>query len=269
MCRLYGHYSTHLETVNCDLLSSQNSLIKQSQEDMRGLSNPHGWGVGYLDGNHLTCKREPEPASGDKDFRQIVNNICTRLMIAHVRRATVGSPRIENTHPFLHEQSMLAHNGHIDSFHDIQKKMIQEISPEHRDYIYGSTDSEHIFHLLLTKQQTQPDQSPVKTIRNVIRQIEAWTDEVKPHVEPALNFLWVYDNQLFGTRYNRSLYYLERDQAHRCGQCGHSHVEDPDPQNYYSVEIASEPITDEEWQNIDNYSVFAVTPDREITIESL
>lgn len=269
MCRLYSHFSTHEETVSCELLDSQNSLIKQSKQDQRGLSNPHGWGLGYFHEGKVACIRQPEPASSDIDFRREVEGICTRMLVAHIRRATVGTSKLENTHPFLDGRSMLAHNGHIETLSEIQSNIDASLSPERRKNIYGDTDSEQIFQLLLTRQDNHPNESPLESLRTVIKTIETWSNEVDPTAELALNLIWIHESQIIGSRYNRTLFYHEQEAPHICEGCGNKHLEESVDDDYYAVEIASEPINDDDWKEIDNKSVFLVSDDQNIRTEPL
>lgn len=73
----------------------------------------------------------------------------------------------------------------------------------------------------------------------------------------AMSLLWTLGPRLAGSRLGRSLWYVERDGAHRCGVCGELHP-DPEPEGYRAVLLASERITDEDWLEVPERSVFHV-----------
>jgi glutamine amidotransferase len=269
MCRLYGLRSTHVTQVGCELIEAQNSLIRQSLEDMRGLANPHGWGIGYWADGIVHCKRQVGPAAESEDFRNHARDLRAPAILAHVRRATVGTPREVNTHPFTSKEGLLAHNGHIDHFDRIRPLMLEEMTEEARHSILGETDSEHIFQLLRSHRTRHPDWSMRETLRRTIHQIVEWACEIDDEAEVAINTLWIEDGHLAGSRFGRSLWYIERDEPHRCEICGelHAHPEPGEP--YHVVELASERLTSEDWQEVPRDCVFEVDDDRTIESESL
>ena len=67
--------------------------------------NGHGWGVAdYRDGVPLIEKQTWAAFHGEH-FRKSAARVYAHTVVAHVRRATVGSTSIENTHPFNHDIS--------------------------------------------------------------------------------------------------------------------------------------------------------------------
>ena len=93
--------------------------------------------------------------------------------------------------------------------------------------------------------------------------------EIDPDRAISLNLLWTDGGQLVGSRLNRTLWYLERDGIVPCEICGEPHVHHDPKQHYRAVEIASEPITHENWLQVPNGTVFAVDPDFRLHIEPL
>lgn len=270
MCRLYGLRSTHATRVGCELIESQNSLIRQSVQDARGFANPHGWGVGFvMEDGTVSCRREVEPASESEDFRDHATEIEAPTVIAHVRRATVGSQMRANTHPFIDHGAMLAHNGHIDFFEEVQPKILEQLTLARREAILGTTDSEHIFHLLRHRRDQNPDWSMADTLKHVIEELRTWAEEVDPEARVAVNVIWVEGHKMAGSRYNRSLFYIERDTPHVCEICGQQHAFPEDGEEYHVVEIASERLSSEDWQEMPRDSVFQVGPKEHLLIEPL
>ena len=284
MCRLYGFRATHPTRVQCELIEAQNSLMRQSRRDGRGLGNPDGWGLGTVRDGTLRCEREVGPAYESEEYRRDAARVDASTVLAHVRRATVGEPREENTHPFRREGSLLAHNGHVPAFDRIRPRLLEAMAPELERGIRGSTDSEHVFHLLLSRLRDRVDvgaDEPVgeagvdsramgDVLRGTIRELQDWCGDELPEAEGiprgpdghrldrlALNLLWTSGPSLAGSRFGRSLWYVERQGAHRCEVCGETHP-DPVPDGYRSIVVASERITDEDWQEVPEASVFHV-----------
>jgi glutamine amidotransferase len=256
--------ASHTTEIGCELIEAQNSLIRQSKRDNRGLSNPHGWGIGRWTGDFIDCKREAEPASDDEDFRVGAAGLEGKTILAHIRRATVGSPKLVNTHPFVHAHSMLAHNGHIPDFEQVRPKMLDEMTPEHRRAIAGDTDSEHFFHLLLSHYEQDACEMH-EALADCVELVFDIAKDNAPNDEVALNFLWVDEEGLAGCRFNRTLWVAERERPHRCEVCGAYHSDPELGDSYRSTVLASERITKHEsWREIPNGTVFWVDDDHRL-----
>lgn len=295
MCRLYGFRATHPTRVECELIESQNSLMQQSRRDERGLDNPDGWGLGTVRDGELDCEREVGPAHESEEYRRDAARVEATTVLAHVRRATVGESRKENTHPFRREGSMLAHNGHVPFFDRVRPRLLEEMAPELERGIRGTTDSEHVFHLLLSRlrdrlgvasdREVREADPSGEVMRDVLGETVAdMTDWCEATVSGsgeiprgpdghrldrvALNLLWTVGGRLAGSRAGRSLWYLERDGAHRCEVCGEQHP-DPEPEGYRSVVVASERITGEDWEQVPESSVFYVDDRMRLQIQEL
>ena len=90
-------------------------------------------------------------------FKKTAGRLYPRAAIAHVRRATVGLPSLENTHPFVHGIYLFAHNGTVPNFERVGERLLPELDEAHRSGIHGTTDSEHVFRYLLTLWQRHPE----------------------------------------------------------------------------------------------------------------
>lgn len=269
MCRLYALSASHPTRVRCELVVAQNSLIRQAEQDARGLSNPHGWGIGYHTPSGPQHERQVDPAATDEDFREHAAEVDARVAIAHIRRATVGAPETVNTHPFIFGDAMLAHNGHIPRFDVIGAQMLEAMSDRHRNAVQGSTDSEHFFHLLLTNQEDHPERPMAETLAATIRQVLGWCEEVGVEEEPALNILWTDGDRLAGSRYGRTLYWVATKGVQTCHICGRTHAPAAAGDSYQSVEFASERITNEDWIAVPEETVFEVGDDCGVEFSSI
>jgi glutamine amidotransferase len=261
------------------LLDAQNALIDQSRQDGRGLANPHGWGLARQQNGTAECFRQVGPASESADYRAQALELRGRTLMAHVRRATVGTPAPENTHPFRHGDALLIHNGHIPAFEQVRPLLFKRLDREHRAAIQGHTDSEHMLALLLQMRDEEPGESLTAITRRAVQQVQQWCRQVDAEVDAgvsdrsfadleavpdavlhgtlALNLLWTDGSGLAGSRFNRTLWRVERDAPHLCPICNTTHT-DAAPNVYQATVLASECITNEEWQPVPNGSVFQV-----------
>jgi len=210
------------------------------------------------------------------------------MVMAHVRRATVGEPELVNTHPFRHGRALLIHNGHIPSFDKIRPHLLERLDPSRRTMIQGRTDSEHVLSLLLQLRAESPEDALQAVTRNAIRLVQAWAAAEAPdavteatlddagalsHDELervlGLNVIWTDGRILSGVRFNRALWTLQRDHVTTCSICHQKHAHPPDGAAYRSTTLASEPLTDEAWSEVPNGSVFQVQPNGSSNFSSL
>ena len=269
MCRLYGFRANERTKIECSLVHAQNALMAQSRMDLAGLTHGHGWGVAeHPDGLPFVEKQSWAAYHGER-FKKTAARVYARTVIAHVRRATVGTPGLENTHPFVHGVWLFAHNGTVPNFDRLRDRLIEALDPLHRNEIRGTTDSEHVFRYLLTLWERNPGAPLLETLRMGLEQIVAWSREIDREARISLNVLWTDGDRMVGSRLGRTLWYLERDGIVPCEICGKSHVHHDPKQAYRAVEIASEPLTGEDWLNVPDATVFNVDPDLRLRFEPL
>ena len=269
MCRLYGFRANEPTKVECSLVHAQNALMAQSRMDQAGLTHGHGWGVAEHPNGVPFVEKQAWAAYHGEKFKKTAARVYARSVIAHVRRATVGPPGLENTHPFVHGVWLFAHNGTVPNFGRVRDRLIEALDPLHRSEIRGTTDSEHVFRYLLSLWERDPARPLLETLREGLRQVIAWSREVERDAKVSLNVLWTDGERMVGSRLGRTLWYLEREAILPCEICGKSHVHHDPKQDYRAVELASEPITDEDWRAVPDGTVFAVDPDLRLRIEAL
>lgn len=283
MCRLYALQATHPTRAACELLDAQNALLHQSKQDIRGLSNPHGWGMASVTNGTARCVRQVQPASESSSYREQALQLEGTTLLAHIRRATVGAPSHDNTHPFRRGPAFLIHNGHVPAFDTVRPRLLDRLSDEQRHTIRGTTDSEHIFALLLQLRDEHPT-APIHLVtRRAIDLLQTWCQEAPTDIQTgvssvpfddldtvddeiihetlALNLLWTDGRCLGGARLNRSLWALRRTASYECPLCGDDHTDAPASEPYRATVLASERITDEDWTEVPNGTVFHVADD--------
>ncbi len=115
--------------------------------------NGDGFGIGWYDpqiDNEPCVFRSIKPAWGDQNLRNLARKIYSPCMFAHVRAASPGLGIEEvNSHPFWCGQLMFMHNGVLGGFKSMRRKLLRRLNDQAYDAIQGSTDSEHLFGLLL------------------------------------------------------------------------------------------------------------------------
>ncbi len=270
MCRLYALRANEPTRVECSLVRAQNALMEQSKNDNEGLMHGHGWGVADYPDGVPTVEKQTWAAYHGEHFAKKAARVYAHTVVAHVRRATVGEPSFENTHPFSYGRWIFAHNGTILHFEEIRKYLLDATDFGQHNAIRGTTDSEHVFHYLLSLWAKHPERELLETVRLGLNQIVHWCHMVDSETNPALNIVLTDGNQLIGSRLGRSLWFLYRQLTFVCDICEKSHVHSETGADYRSVEIASEPLTSESgWKGVPDASVFAVDPDFQLHFESL
>jgi glutamine amidotransferase len=146
---------------------------------------------------------------------------------------------------------MFAHNGTIKDLN-----FVRERASEHRRaQVRGQTDSELFFAYLLTRLDetgvTDADASPATDAA-----IRTATRDARAHANiGAFNFLLSSGATMYAHRFGRTLSLLERSphdevRPSRRSQDG-TIVETPWSQRRHAIFVASEHLTNEPWQNID------------------
>jgi glutamine amidotransferase len=255
--------------VECTLVHAQNALMSQSRKDLSGHSHIHGWGVAAYEDHLPHVERQAWAAYHGEHFKRAAARIYATTVLAHVRAATVGEPELDNTHPFWHGRWAFVHNGTLPAFADVAPRLLEELTDEHRAAIRGQTDSEHVFRLLMSRIDKNPDRPVLDLVREAARDILAWCQEAAPGQPVGLNIMLTDGERIFGARYGRTLHYIERDGVHDCEICGFPHVRHDPSAAYRATVLASEPITHEDWKEIPERSLYEVDPEGRLHVEPL
>jgi hypothetical protein len=147
--------------------------------------------------------------------------------------------------------------------------MLAAMTPEHRAAIQGATDSEHVFHLLLSRLERDEAIPLVRVVRQVVEEIVAWCLEEDAQARIGLNVLLTDGERMVGSRWGRTLYFVERHAIRDCEICGFPHVQHTPGQPYHAVVVASEPISHESWQEVPDRSIYEITPRMTLGVEAL
>ena len=130
-----------------------------------GLTGEHrdGWGIAFFEGKGVRQFLDHQP-SAHSPIAELVRAypIKSKSVVAHIRKATQGEVRLENTHPFFRElwgySWIFAHNGNLENYGPQLDGSFEPI---------GTTDSERAFCFLLQElkkqfggKRTEPVPSP-------------------------------------------------------------------------------------------------------------
>ncbi|NRA45154.1 MAG: class II glutamine amidotransferase [Oligoflexales bacterium] len=144
MCRLFAMKSKTVNAVFPYLVEDHNALIHQS------VANPHGWGLAFYQENKAFILKSEKTAHQCARFRSVSESLMANTVLAHIRKATVGFQKVENSHPFQFGVWTFVHNGNIKGFENIKHLILKEIDPSLKQHIKGDTDSEAVFFLILS-----------------------------------------------------------------------------------------------------------------------
>jgi glutamine amidotransferase len=247
MCRLLAAVASEIAHFRLTLKEAPRSLAFLSRE------HRDGWGIGvYSQGGGWLLQRGTDCAHEDEDFHEVAAGSCGEVLIAHVRKRTVGPVTLENTHPFEKSGWVFAHNGTIEDIDWVRG----QLSPERTAALTGQTDSEIFFAFLLTRldeARIGSDGDGNATDIVLARSLR------EMHGRPkfgACNFLLSNGRTLYAHRSGRSLFLLERRpgdavRVERSSEETGAVVETAWSPARHAVLIASERITDEPWREIE------------------
>jgi predicted glutamine amidotransferase len=265
VCRYYGLRANMPTRVDWHLVRAPNSLLAQSRRDLSGFEHADGWGIAAYRGDALKVQRRASAAHDGHYFCEAAERVEATTVLAHVRRATVGRIGLANTHPFVHGPFALVHNGTVPYFADIRPRLLDAMTPDHRAAIQGGTDSEHLLHLILSI-HAQRGGALFASVAGALRQVVALCREIGQEPHLGLNILLTDGNQMVGSRWRRTLHFLEQTGSAPCPEEPPGRAAERD---YRALIIASEPTNGCSWPEVPERSLFEVTPDLRLRIEPL
>jgi predicted glutamine amidotransferase len=247
MCRLLGVASSEATDFRFSLRAAPRSLAVLSPK------HPDGWGVAVHDDvAGWTVVKHAGCAGEDERFATAIGTR-GRMLLAHVRKRTVGAVSAENTHPFRRGRWVFAHNGTIED----TRFIAEHTSAARRAEIEGATDSERLFAYLLTALDgcVSADDVPAA----LERAMRAAIAEAKF----SANFLLADGACLYAHRHGRELCLLQRGQGDNVRRSLHSQrtgalLETPWSERRWAVFVASEQLTDEPWIELAEGSLLRV-----------
>jgi len=269
MCRILGIVADEPAAFRFCLHDAPRSLAFLSHE------HPDGWGVAvYGGGTGWVLGKEPLSAFNDPRFTEVAEASRGEVLVAHIRRRTVGPISTENTHPFRSGRWVFAHNGTINDIAHLRTAA----SPARLAEVKGSTDSELLFAYLLTHLDaaapTAPGERPPASGPDVDAAITGAVVLLAARPDfGAFNFLLTDGETLYAFRLGRTLHVLERTEdgappGRAVGDVAPGDARARQPGQRRAVLVASEPITDEAWVTVEERVLLKVsrTPRPGVTV---
>ncbi|ELR99140.1 ergothioneine biosynthesis protein EgtC [Gloeocapsa sp. PCC 73106] len=243
MCRLLGYLGPRVQLHQL-LYQPQHSLIVQSyqpREMTAGLLNADGFGLGWY---HPDKHEEPPyiykntvPIWTDINLPHLSRYVDSPCLLGYVRSATPPlAVDFSNCQPFSYRQILFVHNGFIHNFRTSLYRPIRDsLSDEIYQLIQGSTDSEHIFALVMQQLYQSPELDLASALTQALKYLTQLAHNYQVYF--SANIILSDGHQIVASRYaNRSpvpsLYWLQ------------------DNLNYpEALIIVSEPIFEGKWQS--------------------
>ncbi|HBL59220.1 MAG TPA: ergothioneine biosynthesis protein EgtC [Cyanobacteria bacterium UBA8803] len=242
------------------LYKPEHSLIVQSyqpQEMTSGVVNADGLGIGWYhpdrDVEPFTYKNTL-PIWNDINLPELSRYVQSGCVLGYVRSATAGQALdMSNCQPFKCDRLLFIHNGFIKNFRKTLYRPIRErLHDEVYQAIHGTTDSEHIFALLVNELQSFPDRTIAQALQNTLMALTSLAQSYS--VSFSANLVISDGHCLVASRYAwgttaPTLYWLRDDS------------------NYpNAVIIASEPLFAGNWHSCPDSSIIEVGEDGEVSI---
>lgn len=258
MCELLGLSSNQPATLSL-------SLERLAEHGAPPASIRDGWGIAYYEGADVRLIKDARPAN-ESDWLRFAgrHDLRSNIVMAHIRKATVGAPVYRNAQPFVREMAgrmhAFAHNGGFSDIFGAATFGLKRFAP------IGETDSEQAFCVLLERLSAiwvKPGDVP--RLEDRLNVVAAFAADLR-RLGPA-NFLYSDSDALFahGDRRKSSitgevsapgLVYLQRE----CPPAGAAIVA-----NGLSVKaddqaialVASVPLSEDPWQAMKEGEVYA------------
>jgi glutamine amidotransferase len=254
MCRLLG--------IAANEPTEFRIVLREAPRSLAALSREHrdGWGIAVYDACSSSWQIDKGIvcASEDERFHRLAIGTRGELLVSHIRQKTCGDTSLANTHPFARGRWIFAHNGTVKDVDWLRACA----SPERLAEIGGETDSELLFAWMLTRlDEAGVTDSPANTETDKALGAIARAGRERPGFG-AFNFLLSDGFTTYAHRFGRTMFLLERhpedavvpSRKTRDGTV----VETPWSAHRTAVFVASERITDEPWQVIEDGTLLRI-----------
>ncbi|MGL4883574.1 MAG: ergothioneine biosynthesis protein EgtC [Waterburya sp.] len=260
MCRLLGYLGS---TIQLDriLIKPKHSLMVQGYQPLEmtsGLLNADGFGIGWY---HPQQQQPPYiyknvlPIWNDANLPQLGRYIESKCLVGYVRSATSNlSVDLINCQPFSHQNLLFIHNGFIDNF---RQTLYRPIRNDLNNFAYqrieGTTDSEHIFALIVNELEANHNLTLKQALKNTILHLIKLAQPDK--ISFSANIVLSNGQELVASRYSNrqaspTLYYIKNNLLYS-----------------NAVIIASEPMFEGDWISCPDKSIIGVGENLELSLD--
>lgn len=145
MARMFGFIGNRAD-LGAMVLEAHAAVLRVK----RAPEEPLGWGVGFYQAGEVLLRRRPLDDRAVIDLAEAAADVRTDVLLGHVRKASVGALRTENTHPFRYRSWLWAETGTIGGFDRLRERLLEALPEFLRRNVRGETDSELSFYLFLS-----------------------------------------------------------------------------------------------------------------------
>jgi predicted glutamine amidotransferase len=177
-----------------------------------------GYGVGFYQAGEVLHRKRPQAIREPVTFSAVIEDIKSQIAIAHVREATVGDGRADNTQPFRMRQWLFGHVGSLAGQEQLRERIEKELPDFLRRNMRGQTDSELLFHVVLSFLHESGQLDVVDVSHGaVVTALRKTADTIDRHasalgsVPSSLTLALTNGRQLYATQRGWQLAYVERN----------------------------------------------------------
>ncbi len=281
MCRFICYSGSPIMLADL-LYRPGHSLILQSYQSMerREPLNGDGFGIGWYQPeiSDMPCVfTSLTPAWSNRNLQRLSDHVKSPCFFAHVRAASPGMQVADaNCHPFQFGRYLWMHNGTVEGFTRIKRRVQQSLPDDLFQVIQGTTDSEHAFavflNLLGNSERIAPANELGQLLVRTVENLEQWVFEADVDGPSYYNFAVTDGQSIAAIRYvsdqrlePASLYYVKSRKFSYSGGASSLIEANEDP----AVIIASERLTEQkdDWVRVAPNHVLTVTAGLEVEVE--
>lgn len=269
MCKMLSVMCNDADLIGCAI-----EEVRASLKVARG-SGHDGVGVGYYSSDDPLLKRRPSAPEEEIDYAELVEGIESNTLLVHVRRATTGSWKPDNIHPFRFRRWLFAHIGDLPGV-ERQREMLTGSLPSFlARNIRGETDSELAFHLFLDflfRDGTLNDISlSADDLARHLRAFAQRLDELHRPEGDGSFAIAVTNGQIMGAICRRvRMHYSHREGIHACVQHEQSDTTRQVHGRFKGIMIGAEMADPgHQWREVADGSLLTVTPALELRVQQI
>ena len=238
MCRLFGIISR----VTCDasywFFESSTPFKAFSERVINRGPHNSGWGVAWLK-DKWNIFKEGKNDVKSYDFEKL-RELKSKIMLIHLRHASVGEETTRNAHPFSYKNYVFAHNGGVN-----RDKVKGYLNDKFKKQIKTDTDSEVYFLLIMQF---------LEETKDIIKAIGKTLKIARKFPYRSLNFIMSDGKKLFTFR-DVSLEHKDKIDYY----CLH-YLKQKD-----QVIISSDPLSKDGWISVNLGELIIIDKDLKIT----
>jgi len=233
-----------------------------------------GWGIGFYQSGEVLHKKRPQLGNDPIDWSKLAGDVRSHCIVMHVRHATVGDFRADNTHPFRMRQWLFAHNGTVPRFEALQPRLMESMPDFLRRNIRGDTDSEHIFHVILSflhdsgqlDRQDADDREVLHAIRSATALIDRYTAEVGAgRSKSTLNMLLTNGRTMYAVCRGSPMTFVEREGLHDPATPSAALVSGPASALRYVLVVSDGAVVPSDYRTVDEGTILVIDRDLHVS----